>query len=169
MKPLVVDSCNRDGIYAVRVAVKVTLVTVGCAVPTRINEDGAFSATPVGDPIHDGFFDKVTGGLHRLSVIRRSPATTKDRGFLEAKIERGSFINVGDGSREYSNPSYFGIPSDTNTTYIILNGPNLTCATSSVVIVKQFGGREVFVVIEIMRTLGPLPSLHISGEEGLDS
>lgn len=157
-----VDGCDRDGIDAVCVTVKVTLVAMRCTVSTRVNKYGAFSTTPISYPIYEGLFNEITWCFHRLSVIRGSPATAVDRSFLEAEIKRGSFVDVGDGSRQYSNPSYFGIPGDSHTAYIILNSTNLACTTSSVVVVKQFGGRKVLVGVEIIRTLGPLTFLHVS-------
>jgi len=77
MKTLMVDGRDCDGIDAVRITVKVTLVVVRCPVSTRVNENGAFPATSVGDTVHDGLFYKITRRFHRLSVIRRSPAAAK--------------------------------------------------------------------------------------------
>lgn len=54
MKALMVDGGDCDGIDAVCIAVKVTLVATGCTVSTRINENRAFAATPVGNTVHDG-------------------------------------------------------------------------------------------------------------------
>jgi len=156
MKALMVDSCDSDGIDAVRVTVKVTLVVMGCAVSTCINENGAFPTTSVGDTVHDSFFDEITGSLHRLSVIGRSPAAAEYRSLLKAEVERRGLVSVGDGSRQYPNASNFRVPGDTNTAYVVFNSTDLTCTASSVVVIKQFGCREVLVVIEIMRALGPL-------------
>jgi len=151
-----VNGGNGDGIDAVRITVKVALVIMGCAVSTRVNENGAFPTTPVGDTVHDGFFDKITGSVHRLAVIGRSPTTAVDRGFLEAEVKRGGLVDVRDGSRQYPNSSDFGVPGDTHTAHIVFTGTDLTCAASPVMVIKQFGGREVCVVVEVVRALGPL-------------
>jgi len=74
VESLVVDGGNRYRIYAVRVAIKVALVAVCSAVPTRKHEDGAFSTPPVVDTIDDCFFNQVVGTFHGLTVIRRTPA-----------------------------------------------------------------------------------------------
>jgi hypothetical protein len=162
MKSLVVNGCNCDGIDAVRVTIEVTLIAMRCTVSTRVDKNGAFSATSIGDPIHEGLLNEITGCFHRFSVVRGPPAATVDRSFLEAEIKGGSFIDVGDGSRQYSNSSDFGIPGNTHTACIIFNSTDLACTTSSVMVVKKFGGGEVFVVIEIVRTIGPLSFLHVS-------
>jgi hypothetical protein len=156
MKALMVDSGDSNGIDAVRIPIKVTLVITGCTVSTRVNENGAFPPTAIGDTVHDGLLDKVTGCLHRLPIIGGSPTTAVDRGFLEAEVERGGLINVGDGSRQYPNTRDFGVPGNTHTAYIVFNSADLARTASSMMIIKQFGGREVFVVVEIVRTLGPL-------------
>ena len=156
MKTLVVDGCYCDGIDTVRVAIKVTLVFVGCAVPTSVNKNGAFPATSIGDTVNDGLFNKIAGCLHRLSVIGGSPAATVDRSFLEAEVERRSLVNIGDRARQYTNASDFGVPGNTHTACVILDSTNLTCTASSVVVVKQFGSGEVFMVVEIVRALSPL-------------
>jgi hypothetical protein len=129
---------------------------MGCTVSTRVNENRAFPTTPIGDTVHDGLFNKITGCLHRSPVVRRPPATTEDRGFLEAEVERGGLVDVSDGSRQYPNASDFGIPGDTHTARIIFNSADLARTASSMVVIKQFGSREVFVVVEIVRTFGPL-------------
>jgi len=156
MKTLMVDGRDGDRIDAVRITVKVTLVVVGCTISTRVNENRAFPTASIGDTVHDGLFYEIAGRFHRFSVIGRSPAAAKDRGFLEAEVERRGLVDVGNGSRQYPNASNFGVPGNTHTACVIFNGTNLACATSSVVVIKQFGGREVFVVVEIVRALGPL-------------
>lgn len=150
MKTLMVYRCDRDGIDAVRITVEVTLVIMGCAVSTRIDENGAFPATSVGDAVYDSFFDEITRRFHRLSVIGRSPAAAVDRSFLEAEVEGRGLVNVGNGSRQYPNASYFGVPGDTYTACVIFNSTDLACTAGSVVVIKQFWGREVFVVVEIV-------------------
>src|ERR1700753_2925904 len=92
VKTLMVDGCDCDGIYAVCVAIEVTLVLMRCTVPARVDEDRTLATTPVDYAIHDGFFNKITGCLHRFSVVGRPPAAAIDRSFLEAEIKRGSFI-----------------------------------------------------------------------------
>lgn len=156
MKTLMVDGCDCDGIDTVCVTVKVTLVFMGCAVPTSVNKDGAFPATTVGDTIDDGFFNKIAGCLHRFSVIGGSPAAAVDRGFLEAEVERRGLVNIGNRPRQYPNASDFGVPGNTHTACIILNSTDLTCTASSVVVIKQFWSREVFMIVEIVRALSPL-------------
>ena len=151
-----VYGCDCDGIDTIRVAVKVTLVFMGCAVPTSVNKNRASPTTSIGDTVNDGLFDKIAGCFHRLSVIWRSPAATEDRGFLEAEVERRGLVNVGNRPRQYTNASDFGVPSNTHTACIIFNSTNLACAASSVVVIKQFRGREVFMVVEIVRALSPL-------------
>ena len=153
-----VDGRDCDGIDAIRITVKVTLVVMGCTVPTRVNKNGAFPATSIGDAIHDGFFNKITGSLHRLSVIGGSPAAAVDRSFLEAEVKRRGLISVANGSRQYPNASNLGIPGNTHTAYVVLNSADLARTASPVVVIKKFGGREVLVVVEIMRALGPLLS-----------
>jgi hypothetical protein len=169
VKTLMVYGRDCDGIDAVRVAIEVTLVLMSCTVPARVDEDRTLAATPVGYAIHDGFFDKVTGCLHRFSVVGRSPAAAINRSFLEAEIKGGSFIDVGNGSRQDSNPGNPRVPGDAHATYIIFNSTNLACTTSSMVVVKEFGEGEVFMVVEIMRTLSPLSFMHVSQLEEVDS
>ena len=151
-----VDCPHRNGIDTVRVTVKITLVTVGCAVSTRINVNRASPATSVGDTIHESFFDEITRRLHRLPVVKRSPAAAVDRRFLEPEVESSGFVNFGNGSRKYPNASDFGIPSNAHTARVIFNCTDLACTTSSVMVVKQLGDGEVFVVVKIVRALGPL-------------
>ena len=156
MKTLMVDGCNCDGINTVRVAIKVTLVFMGCAVPASVNKNRAFPATSIGDTVNDGLFNEIAGCLHRLSVVGRSPAATKDRSFLETKVERRGLVNVGNRPRQYPNASDFGVPGNTHTACVIFNSTDLACTASSMVVIKQFGGREVFMVVEIVRALSPL-------------
>lgn len=151
-----IDCPHRNRIDTVRVTIEITLITVSCAVSTRVNENRAFPATSVGDAIHESFFDEITRRLHRLPVVKRSPAAAIDRGFLEPEVESSGFVNFGNRSREYPNASDFGIPSNAYTARVIFNGTDLACTASSVMIVKQFGERKVFVVVKIMRALGPL-------------
>jgi len=136
MKTLMVDGCDCDRINTVRVAVKITLVFMGCAVPTSVNKNGAFPATSIGDTVNDGLFDKIAGCLHRLSVIGRSPATTEDRSLLEAEVERRGLVNVGNRPRQYPNASDFGVPGNTHTACVIFNSTDLACTASSVVVIK---------------------------------
>jgi len=156
MKTLVVNGGYGDGIDAVRITVKVALVLMECSVSTRVNKNGAFPTTPVGDTVHDGFFNEITGSFHRPAIIWGSPATAVDCGFLEAEIKSGGLVNIGDGPRQYPNSSDFGVPGDAHATSIIFNSTDLAGAASPVMVVKQFGGREVFVPIEVVRALGPL-------------
>jgi len=156
MKTLMVDGCDCDGIDTVCVAIKVTLVFMGCAVPTSVNKDRAFPATTIGDTIDDGLFNKIAGCLHRFSVIGRSPAAAVDRSFLEAEVERRGLVNIGNRPGQNPDASDFGVPGNTHTACIILNSTDLTCTASSVVVIKQFGSREVFMVVEIVRALSPL-------------
>jgi hypothetical protein len=151
-----VDCPHRNRIDAIRITVKITLVTVNCAVSTRVNVNRAFPATSIGDTIHESFFDEITGRLHRLAIVKRSPAAAVDRGVLEPEVESSGFVNFGNRSRKYPNASDFGIPSDAYTTHVVFNGTNLACTASSVMVVEQFGEGEVFVVVKIMRALGPL-------------
>lgn len=136
MKALMINGRDSNRIYAVGITVKVTLVVMGCAVSTRVNENGAFPATSVGDTVHDSFFDEITGSLHRLSVIRGSPAAAEDRSLLEPEVERRGLVNVGNGSRQYPNASDLRVPGNTHTAYVVFNGTNLSCTASSVMVVK---------------------------------
>lgn len=156
VKTLMIDGCDCDGIDTVCVAVKVTLVFMGCAIPASVNKNGAFPATTIGDTIDDGLFNEIARCLHRFSVIGRSPAAAVDGSFLEAEVERRGLINVGNRPRQYPNASDFGVPGNTHTACIILNSTDLTCTASSVVVIKQFGSREVFMVVEIVRAFSPL-------------
>ena len=135
-KTLMVDCPHCNGIDTVRVSVKITLVTVDCAVSTSINVNRAFPATSVGDTVHESLFDEITRSLHRFPVIKRSPAAAVDRGFLEAEVESSGFVNFGNRSRKYPNASNFGIPSNAYATHVIFNGTDLACTTSSVMIVE---------------------------------
>lgn len=99
VESFVVDGRNRYRIYAVRVAIKVALVTVRSAVPTRKHEDGAFPTSPIVDTIDDCFFNQVIGTLHGLAVIRGTPAAAVNRNVLKAIVECSSFIHVGYGTR----------------------------------------------------------------------
>lgn len=99
VKSFVVDGGNRYGIYTVRVAIKVALVAVCGAVPTRKHEDGAFSTSPIVDTIDDCFFNQVVGTFHGLAVIRGAPAAAVNRNVLKAIVECSSFIHVGYGPR----------------------------------------------------------------------
>ena len=65
-------------------------------------------------------------------------------------------VNVGDGPRQYPNSSEFGVPGDAHAACIIFTSTDLAAAASPVMIVKQCGGGEVFVIIEVVRALGPL-------------
>ena len=156
MKTLMVNGGDGDRIDAVRITIKVTLVVMDCSVSTRVNKNGAFPTTPVRDTVHDGFLNEITGSFHCLAIIWRSPATAVDRGFLEAEVKSGGLVNIGDWPRQYPNSSDFGVPGDTHATCIIFTSTDLACAASPVMVVKQFGGGEVFVVIEVVRALGPL-------------
>jgi len=158
MKTLVVNGGDGDGIDAVRITVKVTLVVMDCSVSTRVNKNGTFPTSPVRDTVHDGFLNEVTGSFHRLAIIWRSPTTAVDRGFLEAEVKSGGLINVGNGPRQYPDSSDFGVPGDAHATCIIFTSTDLAGAASPVMVVKELGGGEVFVVIEVVRALGPLSS-----------
>ena len=156
MKTLVVNGGDGDGIDAVRITVEVTLVVMECTVSTRVNKNGAFPTTPVDDTVDDGFFNEITGSFHRPAIIWRSPAAAVDRGFLEAEVKSGGFVNIGDGSRQYPNSRNFGVPGDAHATYIIFNSADLASAASPVMVIKQFGGGEVCMSIKVVRALGPL-------------
>ena len=156
METLVINAGDGNGIDAVRITVKVTLVLMDCSVSTRVNENGAFPTTPVGDTVHDGFFNEITGGFHCPTIIWGSPATAVDRGFLEAEVKSSGLVNIGDGRRQYPDSRDFGVPGDAHATCIIFNSTDLAGAASPVMVVKQFGGREVLVPIEVVRALGPL-------------
>ena len=64
MKTLMIDSGDGDRIDTVRITVKVALVVMGCTVSTGVNKNGAFPATSIGDAVHDGLFNKISGCLH---------------------------------------------------------------------------------------------------------
>jgi hypothetical protein len=64
MKSLVIHCRNRDGIDAIRITIKIALVTVGCTVSAGKYEDGSFSTAAVVDTFHNCALDDIIRAFH---------------------------------------------------------------------------------------------------------
>jgi hypothetical protein len=156
MEAFVIDGGDGDRIDTVRVAIEIALVPVRSTIAAGKDENGSFAAAASVDTVDNGFCDEDGWTLHRSAIVGRSPTTAVYGHVLEAKVEGCSFVDIGDGAREDADTSYFGIVCDTNTAIVVLAGGYLTGAASTVMIIEQFWGWEVFVVVEIMRVVGVL-------------
>ena len=87
------------------------------------------------------------------NMWRRAPAAAVDRDVLVAVVERSGFVDVGDGSGKDAHAGDFGLVCDAKAAGAVLARGDLAGASGTVVIVGEFGGGEVFVVVEVVRVV----------------
>jgi hypothetical protein len=153
MKTFVIDRGDSNRVDAVRISVKVALITARSAIAASKYEDRTLSTPPVVDTVDDGFLDEKTWTFHRLAVIRRSPATAVDGNILKTIVESRCLVYIRYRARKNANTCDLGLISYTYATGSVLPSSDLPSTASSVMIVEFFRCRETLVVIKIIRVI----------------
>ena len=162
MEAFKINCGNCDGINAIRVAVKIALVTMCSTIATGKDEKGSPAIATILDTIQYSTLDEITWALHGPAVIRRTPGTAINRGIVVLVVESGSLIDVCDGPRKDADACDFRVVCNAHAADIIFHGADLASTACPVVVIGKLWCRELFVVIVIMRAESPLPSRKTS-------
>lgn len=150
MQALVVNGRHGDRIYGVCIAVEITLVTTSSTVPTCEDIDRALSTTAIVDSVENSLFYDVRWAFHGFAVVGGTPTAAVNGDILEAIIQGGCLVRIGDGSRENAHTGNFGFVCNAKTTSTILASRDLTGAARAMMVVAEFWGGQVLVVIEVV-------------------
>lgn len=167
MEAFVVDGSDSNREYTVRVAVEVALVPASSAITTGEDENRALSTPTLLDSVDHSLLDEIPRSFHRPAVIGRTPATRVDRSVLIVVVERSGLVDVGDRTREDAYTSDLGIVRDANSTYVVLDGGNLTRATSAMVVIEEDWSRQVGMIVVVVRTIRVLHTCQESAGKPL--
>jgi hypothetical protein len=153
-----INGGNCNGINAIRVAVEIALVTMCSTIATGKDEKGPLALTTILDTIQYSTLDEIAWALHGPAIIRRTPGTAINRGIVVLVVECGGLIDVCDGPGEDADACDFGIVCDAHAANVIFHCADLASTACAVVVIGKLWCGELFVVIVIMRAVGPLPS-----------
>lgn len=135
MQPFSIQCSDRNRHQAIGIPVEITLIIVRSSITRRKDVNAPFSPSTILYSIHHRLDDQSTRRFHRSTIIRRSPRTRINRVGLKTVVQSSCFIGVGNRSRENSDSCDTGFMSDSDSTDVVLEGGDLSSATSTVLIV----------------------------------
>lgn len=144
---------NGNRVYAVRIPIIITLILAVTPIATRKDEHRPLPVPSIVDPVNHCLPNEIVRSLHRHAVVPGAPAAAVDRDVLEAVVERGGFVDGGDGAAEDAHCGGFGLVGDPHTACVVSPRDDLTCASRPVVVERCNRARQGDVVIEIIRIL----------------
>lgn len=83
-----------DGVYAIGIAVEITLVTRRGPISTSKHEYRPSTCPAVLYTIDNSLLDEICGGFHRPAVIRWPPTTTVDGHILKAVVQGSGLVDI---------------------------------------------------------------------------
>jgi hypothetical protein len=134
MQPLVIDRGDGHRIYAVCVAIEVTLIPVGTTISASENKDRSLPASAIVDTLNHSFLDDVVWTFHGLTIVSGPPAAAVDGDVLIIVVQSSRFVGIRDRSREDTDTCDPGIVSDAYTADVVSDSGNLTGTSSSMVV-----------------------------------
>jgi hypothetical protein len=156
MQPFVIDRGDRHRIYAVCVAVEVTLVSVHTTISASKYKDGSLPASAIVDTLNYSFLNDVVWALHGSAIVSGAPAAAVDGDVLIIIIQCSGLVCIRNRSREDTDACDFGIVSDAYATDVVADSGNLAGTASSMVVSGGYWRRQLRVVVEIVRSFGIL-------------
>lgn len=156
MEALVVYGRNRDGVDAVRVTIKIALVTRHGAIATGEYEYGAFAVSAILYAVEEGLVNYVAWAFHGLAVIWGAPATGVNVDIMEAVVECCGFINIRDWTGEDAHACQLCIIGEANAADVILRSCDLSGTAGAVAVVGKDRFWEGCMIVEVVGMLGVL-------------
>lgn len=166
MFPGAVNRSHRDTVDTVGISIEIAVIVRRGAVARSKDKNRPPAIAAILHAVHDGALDQKPWGIHRLSVVGRSPGARVDVVMLIAVVDGGCFVRIVDRlgqDAQAGHPTVIGHP---DTADIVLGRRNFTGASRAVLVIVQtwpgLGGLVVKVVGAFGVVIGPeIVAVHV--------